>query len=155
MLALRNLLKIFKNLYWILGIVFWGLLVWLPTYLLTWKDTHSMRVWMWEIKYFSMMWLDIFLVIFFAIFVWATLYKMKYFSNPSLNKFWFLWGFLWTLVWGCASCSITLASYLGLASIVAFLPYNWLELKILSIFILIYACFSTLKNLETCKIKKS
>ena len=62
--------------------------------------------------------------------------------------------FLGLLVAGCPACSITLASYLGLGSLISFLPWYGLELKIIAIFLLIYANISLLKNLKVCEIKK-
>jgi hypothetical protein len=62
--------------------------------------------------------------------------------------------FLGILVTGCPACSITLASYLGLASIITLLPFSGLELKIISIGLLIYSNYSLLGNLSTCTRKK-
>lgn len=149
----KNFLKILKSKYWIIWILLGLIIMLLPTYFFTWKERHWMIMWMWDNHFYFVLSLDIILAILFAIFVWATLYKMKYFWNPNPSKLWFLWWFLWSLVWGCASCSITLASYLGLASFMAFLPYGGIELKILSILLLIYVWFTTLKNLEVCNLK--
>lgn len=149
-----NFFKVFKSLYWIIGFIIWFLLIWLPTYLLTYHDTHNMRMWMWDTHYFFMVWLDIFLAILFGIFIWATIYKMKYFwNNKWTSKLWVVGWFIWTVVWGCASCSITVATYIWLASFLSIFPYGWLELKVLSIFLLIYATYTTLKNLEVCNLK--
>ena len=60
-------------------------------------------------------------------------------------------GFLGLLVTGCPACSITLASYLGLAGILSALPFSGLELKVLGIAVLIYSTDNILKNLLTCK----
>ena len=43
------------------------------------------------------------------------------------------------LVNGCAACSITLASYLGLASVLSFLPFYGLELTVLGIVLLSFS----------------
>jgi hypothetical protein len=55
---------------------------------------------------------------------------------------------------GCPACSITLASYLGLAGVFALLPYNGLELKIVGTLVLIWSVYSNIKNLKVCSIKK-
>lgn len=153
----RNFLKIFSNKYSIIWFFLWVFIMLLPTYFFTWKERHGMIMGMWDNYFYFMLSLDIFLAILFGIFLAGTLYKMIYFGNKKTSKLWFVWWFLGSLVWGCTSCSLTLASYLGLASFMAFLPYGWLEIKILSILLLIYVVFVTLKNLEVCnlKLKKS
>jgi len=55
------------------------------------------------------------------------------------------------IVSGCPACSITIASYLGLASILSSLPFFGLEVKLLGIIIVLYATDSLAKNLTTCK----
>lgn len=148
-----NLEKVIQNKIWIIWIFSWFLILWIPSYLITWRDSSSMRLWMWDEYYFSVMFLDIFLVVLFWIFIWATIYKIKFFWNKKASKLWIIWWFLWSLVTGCTSCSITLATYLGLAWVISLLPYGWLELKIISILLLVYACYQTLKNLEVCSLK--
>ncbi|MBT3407451.1 hypothetical protein HOK68_05370 [Candidatus Woesearchaeota archaeon] len=58
------------------------------------------------------------------------------------------------LVSGCPVCSITLASYLGLASIIATFPLFGLELKIIGLLLLLYSTNDLSKNLYSCSIKK-
>jgi hypothetical protein len=91
----------------------------------------------------------------FGIFVPISFYKIKYFGSFSIKENLSSGGgtFLGILVAGCPACSITLASYLGLTSIILFLPWNGLELKIIAVPLLIYANISLLKNLKVCKIK--
>ncbi|MBW2983199.1 hypothetical protein KY327_02755 [Candidatus Woesearchaeota archaeon] len=60
-------------------------------------------------------------------------------------------GFLGLLVTGCPACSITLASYLGLASILSGLPFAGLEVKAAGILILVYSTDNLLKKLTTCQ----
>jgi len=62
-------------------------------------------------------------------------------------------GFLSLIVTGCPACSITLASYLGLSAFISWLPYDGLELKILSVLLMWYAIFDLWKNLDVCAIK--
>ena len=149
----KNLKKVFTNKYWLIWVLLGFFIMSLPTYFFTWWSRHNIIFWEWDNYFYFILALDISLAIFFAIFLWATLYKMKYFSNKKVSKLWFIGGFIWSLVWWCASCTLTFATYLGLSSILAFLPYHWVELKLLSIVILIYVCFITLKNLEVCNLK--
>lgn len=59
------------------------------------------------------------------------------------------------LVTGCVACSITLASYLGLASVIALLPFYGLELTALGIGFLLFSIkkLSDEKTLS-CEVKK-
>lgn len=100
--------------------------------------------------------LDICVAILFWLFIWSTVYKILYFSTPNKKHFgiWGIASFFWVLVWGCPACSVTVASYLGLASILSVLPYHWIELKVLSFIMLLYVVYDTLKTLEVCSIKK-
>lgn len=90
----------------------------------------------------------------FALFLPISIYKYVKFSNFSIkeNSTSAFGTFLGILVAGCPACSITLASYLGLASIISFLPYYGLELKIIAVPLLAYSNYSILKDLNTCKI---
>ncbi len=92
----------------------------------------------------------------FGLFVPISIYKIIVFNSFSIKENLSSGGgtFLGLLVAGCPACSITLASYLGLISIVSFLPWYGLELKLIAIPLLLYSNYSLLKNLKTCKIKK-
>lgn len=57
------------------------------------------------------------------------------------------------LVTGCAACSITLASYLGLASVFAALPWYGLELNVLGAGLMSVAIFSLSKP-AVCKVRR-
>lgn len=152
-MILWNLKRVFSSKSWIVWFLIWLVIMLIPTYFFTWKERHQMILWMWDNYFYFVLGLDIFLAILFAIFIGGTIYKMFYFWNRKPSKLGIIWWFLWTLVWGCASCSLTLASVLWLWAFMSFLPYNWLEIKVLSILLLIYVCFTTLKNLEVCNIK--
>jgi len=93
--------------------------------------------------------------ILFGIFVASSVYQWKYFSemNAKTSGIGWVWGIFGMLVAWCPACSITLASYLGIASVMSFLPWKWMELKILGIAFLLYACWNILSNLETCKLR--
>ncbi len=60
--------------------------------------------------------------------------------------------FLSLLITGCPACSITIASYLGLASVLATLPFFGYEVKVLGLLVLLYSTFYLAKNLTNCKI---
>lgn len=100
--------------------------------------------------------LQILISFLFAVFVPISIYKFVKFNAFSIkeNSTSFIGGLLGILVAGCAACSITFASYVGLAGIVAFLPWYGLELKAISIPLLVYANYSTLVDLNVCKVKK-
>lgn len=91
----------------------------------------------------------------FAIFLPVSVYKYVKFSSFSAkeNASSFFGTFIGVLVAGCPACSITLASYIGLAGIVSLLPWYGLELKIIAVPMLMYANYSILKDLNTCKLK--
>ena len=92
----------------------------------------------------------------FALFLPITIYKIRKFSAFSVKK----QGTsvfataISLIVGGCPACSITIASYLGLAGFVSFFPYAGLELKLITIPLLGYATYSTLNTLNVCKVKK-
>lgn len=157
MIIFKNFWKVILSKIWIIWFVVWFFIMLIPTYFFTWSSKHSIILWKTHIYFYKLLSLDIFLAILFWIFLWATLYKMKYFWNKKASKLWILWWLLASIVWWCASCSITLATYIWLTWFISFLPYSWLELKILSILFILYACYSSLKNLEVCnlKLKKS
>ena len=92
----------------------------------------------------------------FAIFIPITIYKINYFSkfDAKENSVSVLGTFLGVLVAGCPACSISIATYIGLAGIVGLLPHHGLELKVIAIPLMVYSCYSLLKDLHTCKIKK-
>lgn len=146
----RNTVKIIKSLIWSIWIIIGILIIIIPAYYFFDKD---LIIWnLWFNFYIAEITLTIIISVLFWIFIWATLYKINYFSIKK-SWIWLFWGFIWALVSWCPACSITLASYLWLASFMYLFPYWWLELKVLSIIILIYANYITIKNLEVCKIK--
>jgi len=95
------------------------------------------------------------ITILFALFIPISLYKFILFSDLSVmeNTGSFLGGFFAVIVAGCPACSITLASYIGLAGILSIFPFYGLELKVLTVPILMWANYSILRNLSVCKMK--
>jgi len=146
----RNLFKVLKSKIGLFWIIFGIVLIAIPSYYFL--DTNMVIGNKgYNYLYFEIF-LDVLISILFWIFIGATLYKMSYFSVKK-TWVWFLGWFLGILVSGCPSCTITLASYLWLAGFVSVLPYDWLELKVISVFLLLYVCYTTLKKLETCELK--
>ena len=99
--------------------------------------------------------MQILITILFGLFIPISLYKFLEFNFFSIKENVTSGGgtFLGLLVAGCPACSVTLASYLGLTSLVTLLPWYGLELKIIAVPLLLYANISLLKNLKVCKIK--
>ncbi len=56
------------------------------------------------------------------------------------------------LVSGCPACGVTLAGYLGLASVFSALPFLGLELKVIGILLLLYSSNYLLKKLNYCAV---
>ena len=108
------------------------------------------------IYYYSTFVLQFFIASLFAIFLPISFYKYFKFNTFSIkeNSTSAIGTFIGVLVAGCPACSITFASYIGLAGGLALLPLHGLELKILSVPLLLYANYSILKDLQVCKIKK-
>ena len=102
--------------------------------------------------------LHVLLSVVFALFIAASVFKVRYFSHIEKTKSatWFLGSFLGIIVVGCPSCSLTLASYIGLAGALSVLPlpFHGIELKILWLIILIVVVYYVLRDLMVCKIVK-
>lgn len=64
------------------------------------------------------------------------------------------WGILSLIVTGCPACSIGLASYLGLSAFISWLPYDGVELKVISVLLMWYAVYDMWKKLDVCEIRK-
>ena len=148
---LENFVKILKQKYFILYFFVWLIIILIPSYfflnveLIKWNlGINFLRA---EIT------LTAISAILFGIFLASIMYKIKHFS-PKAWAEWAIWGAFVMIVSGCPTCSITLAYYIGLAWLIWSLPYHWLELKILWIFLIAYAIYDTLKHLHVCKIKK-
>ena len=90
----------------------------------------------------------------FSIFISISIYKIVLFSDYSAkeNTTSLIGGVLTVLVAGCPACSITLASYIGLAGFFSLFPFLGLELKVITVPLLIWANYSILKDLTACQI---
>ena len=95
-------------------------------------------------------------VILFAFFVALSIHKILYFQATDKKQIslWSAWWVLSMVVIWCPACSITLASYIWLASLLSLLPFKWLELKVLWIILLVYVIIKSLKSLHVCSLKQ-
>jgi len=95
------------------------------------------------------------LSVLFGMFISLMIYKSRI-GLKSKGSTGFLGGigvFLAILVPGCAACGVGLLSVLGLsAGLLAFLPYEGLELSIIAIVLLSITIFKITENLDSCKI---
>jgi hypothetical protein len=83
----------------------------------------------------------------FAFAVFLALFIHNYsFTRKIQHTEGFVGGIIGTLFFGCAACSITLAGYLGIAGFISFFPFYGLELKLLSLGILIFSISKLSKN---------
>ncbi len=100
--------------------------------------------------------LQLFIAGLFSMFLTVSVYKINYFRKFSKGKstIGVFGAFLGLIVVGCPSCSVTIASYFGLVGFIAFLPYEGMELKFLSLPILGYAVYGITKDLKTCRVKR-
>ena len=108
--------------------------------------------------YYNIVWiLQILISLLLSLFIVLSVFKIRYFSTVSItqNGVGGVGSTLGILVAGCPACSITIASYLGLASFISFFPYDGLELKFLSFILLLVVNFYLLRDLQVCKIKKT
>jgi membrane protease YdiL (CAAX protease family) len=98
------------------------------------------------------------IILLFPILIISIFYKaLKYWKRTDIEWktiTWVVSGVLWTIISGASCCGSTLALSFGLLPLMSFLPYDWLELKILGLIGLIYWLINTLKHLETCQRKK-
>ncbi len=148
---MKNIIKILSSKIWIFGMISGIAIMAIPEYYFAEKE---LIIWnLWYNFYMLEISLTVIISLLFGLFIAATLYKIEYFSIKK-SGIWVFGGFIGALVSGCPACSITLASYLWLAGFMSLFPYSWIELKVLSVCILLYANYSTIKNLEVCTLKK-
>ncbi len=135
----------------IIGLSIGIILTWITYYF----SNFLMTQWnFWKLYAYSVIIFDIINILLTTIFMTATTRRRLHFGKKNINNSrWFIGSFFTTLISWCPSCSITLATYLGLSSIITILPRWGIELKILWTIILIYACYDTLKNMTSCKMR--
>ena len=153
-LIFKNLIKVLSKKISLISTIISILLISSLFYYFT---DWALIIWnLWLPFYILQLTLDTWIALLFWLFIWSTLYKINYFSWSTKKELWvwWAWSFFWILISWCPACSITLASYLGLAWIISALPFYGIELKLLSFSMLLYVVYDTLKTLEVCKIKK-
>lgn len=147
----KNFQQLLRSYRFWIGMMVWSILILLPSFYFLdielVKGNLGLRFLYTEIT------LSIIIAILFGSFFWGILHKIQC-MNAGQTTTGIFAGFLWILVSGCPSCSITLAAYFGLAGIISALPYSGLELKILSVFILLYANYTLIRDLQVCKISR-
>jgi hypothetical protein len=159
---MKKLARVLKSsIFWSVGFTASVLISWI---LYNFTNLELTRNNFWITGYYYEIITSILTIILTGIVFGLTAYKMMYFSHPNkLNRrsesllHWFLsaiWTFLSILVTGCPACSITIATYIGLSSIITFLPFLWYELRVFGILITLWAIWAIWKNLETCALKK-
>jgi len=139
------------------GAVFWGLVAAASMLLLGFMITDfkllkgnlgATYMWM-EIV------LHLLLSILFGIFIMTHIYKYRVsWVNIKNKTTWLFWMLLGIIVTGCPACSVTLAAYLGLAWLIASLPFHGIEVKVVGIILLAWAQYMAVKDLMVCKMKK-
>lgn len=97
--------------------------------------------------------LYILVTLLFALFVMAQTYKIRYFGREQKKKSTggFLGWVIGIITVGCPACSITIASFIWLSWLIAILPFEWLELKVLAVVLLLWANYTILRDLIICK----
>lgn len=149
-----NLRLVFSNYKYILLFLFLNILILFFFYSQTADELIKVN---YGQTYYTIMWaLQYSIAIFFSLFITLSIFKIFYFSSSSVKEGTTggLGSILGVLVAGCPACSLTIATYLGLAGFISFLPYDGLELKALSLILLLGVNYYILKNLQLCSIKK-
>lgn len=150
---LRNIQLVIKNKkYFLIFLV--ATAIFLIVGFLTLNYEHSIGN-IWKSITYREISLHILLSILFGLFLSGQIYKIYTMwtkKNQGKSRG-ILWWVLGILITGCPSCSIGIASYLGLSSILSFLPRYGLELKIVAVLLLVWANYSMYKDLLVCKRK--
>lgn len=131
-----------------------SLIVWLMSLLQYRQFDFQLVLWnFWLVFARAEVVLYILITVLFALFVMAQIYKIRYFGlgekKKSVSGF-FGW-IIGILTVGCPACSITIASFIGLSWLIALLPFEWLELKVIAIWLLLWANYMILRDLTICK----
>lgn len=159
----ENLLKIFKNK--------WLLLIYILSsaiLLILWSAYFDSKIMFWNhgsIHTYIDIVSSIVISLLFPLFIISFLYRsyligkinkeLKEEKGNTKN------GIMWIISWvigiiisGSTCCGLTLATTFGLLPIMNLLPFSWLEVKVLSMFMLMYSLYSILsKDLSSCELK--
>lgn len=91
----------------------------------------------------------------FALFISGQVYKIREFKKVGNNSGqWLVWWILGSIFVWCPSCTISIASYVGLSGLLSLLPWGWMEVKLLAILLLLWSNYKIYKTLLTCNIGK-
>ncbi len=101
--------------------------------------------------------LQILISLLFSLYFTFFMYKYLMFSSfdKKQSATSFVGTFFGVLVGGCAACSLTVASYLGLGAVISFLPYYGIELKVIGFLMLVYANIFGIRDLQVCRVNFS
>ncbi len=83
-----------------------------------------------------------------------TINQKENIENKKISNIWLIPAIIGTILTWCPVCSVTLVSALWLTTILSFLPRYWLELKILSVFVLFWTQDIMIWNIDWCKLFK-
>ncbi len=109
----------------------------------------------WKEYYYLQLGVHYILAVVFWIFISATVYKIRYFRSATwatTTTAWGAGGIIWTILIGCPACSLSIASYLGLWTLLTHLPGFGIEIKILALMVLLWATYKTVNDLYICNI---
>ena len=97
----------------------------------------------------------IIIAILFGINVELVVRKLSFLKKAGSTKLTFGAGIISIAVSGCASCGLSVLSFIGLGGAIAILPFGGIELYILAIAIMIASLFYNLRTLvKVCKIER-
>lgn len=149
---LKKILLLKSNTYAVMAWVFFCcIILWIWFIFL---DMENVSLTFWQERLVVEIILHILLSIFFWFFVSLQVYKITTFKKFEWKSLWWrIWWIIGTTITGCPVCGVTLMSYLGIASLLSFLPRYWLELKIVWLVTLLIASESMVKNLDICNKK--
>ena len=122
-------------------------------------STHIEQIWwnMGKLYTIAQITVQVLLVIFFGLNIALLWHKLKFAAKVNHTAeqagSTILGSVLSILVSGCPACGLTIASYLGIATLFTGFPLFGLELKILGLLLLTYSILSLSKNMYVCKTK--
>ncbi|MEK6916512.1 MAG: hypothetical protein AABW92_02095 [Nanoarchaeota archaeon] len=108
-----------------------------------------------KIYAYSQVVIQILLSVLFGINIALLWYKLKFAASVNSGKeigSTTVASVISIIVSGCPACGITIAYYLGIASIFTILPLYGLELKMIGILLILYSTNMLVEKLHACKI---
>lgn len=135
----------------VVAVVFVVLFAWIQQIL---NDNSSIRGNYGELNFMVRQILDVSVLV--LLFGLIKLFVYKYLHiwwGDKGTGLWLWGGILSLIVTGCPACSIWLASYLWLSAFISWLPYDGVELKVLSVLLMWYAVYDMWKKLDVCELR--